>query len=59
MFEVDGLAVEQIVCGFVMIFDSAPVNLVQGCGSFGDVHSEGGCVDGEACLVEVLLDEEL
>ena len=47
------------MCGFVMVFDGASVNFVQGCRSFGGVHSESGCVDGEACLVEVLLYEEL
>ena len=43
----------------MMVFDGASVNFVQGCRSFGGVHSEGGCVDGEACLVDVLLDEVL
>ena len=47
------------MCGFVMVFDGASVNFVHGRRSFGGVHSESGCVDGEACLVEVLVDEIL
>ena len=59
MPEMDGLAISQIVGGFVVVGDSASVYFVELGGCVGDVHCEGDLVDGFVGDVEVSFNEEV
>ena len=59
MPEMDGLAISQIVGGFVVVGDSASVDFVKLGGCIGDVHCEGDLIDGFVGDVEVSFNEEV
>ena len=59
MSEMDGLAISQIVGGFVVVGDSASVYFVELGGCVGDVHCEGDLVDGFVGDVEVSFNEKV
>ena len=42
---------------FGVVSDDTCVDFVECCGGFGDVHCEGGCVDGVTSLMKILLNE--